>query len=60
MTKSSSPGGKTPPDRRKARLAQALRDNLKKRKSQARERREADSGDAEGTGVKEPGPGRRS
>jgi hypothetical protein len=43
MTKSSDGSGKSPPDPRKARLAQALRDNLKRRKAQARERREADS-----------------
>jgi hypothetical protein len=53
MTKSSSGSGKTPPDPRKARLAQALRDNLKRRKAQARERAEADSppdGDRAGDG----------
>lgn len=38
MTK--PPDSKPPEDARKARLAQALRDNLKRRKSQARERKE--------------------
>lgn len=44
MTK---PPASTPEDVRKARLAQALRDNLKRRKSQARERKEraAEGGD---------------
>lgn len=44
MTK--PPDAKSPEDTRKARLAQALRDNLKRRKSQARERKERAAEDA--------------
>lgn len=43
MSKPSSGSGKAPPDPRKARLARALRDNLRRRKEQARDRKEADS-----------------
>ena len=53
MTESTSDRAKPPSDARQARLAQALRDNLKRRKSQARERRKADS-DAPAAGGPEP------
>ena len=43
MTESTSNRTKPPSDPRQERLAQALRDNLKRRKSQARERRKAES-----------------
>ena len=53
MTKHSDHSGNVPPDARKARkarLARALRDNLKRRKAQARDRntqaRSADSTEA--------------
>jgi hypothetical protein len=41
-TKGGSDGGKTEAERRKERLARALRDNLKRRKEQARGRQPAD------------------
>lgn len=43
MTKASIGSEKAPSDSKKARLAKALRDNLKRRKEQARERKDADS-----------------
>ena len=51
MTESTSNRTKQPSNPRQARLAQALRDNLKRRKSQARERRKAES---EAPGTAEP------
>lgn len=59
MTKASIGNGKTPSDSKKARLAQALRDNLKRRKEQARERRDADSSQAVETPSERAGKGRR-
>ena len=50
MTESTSNRIKQPSDPRQARLAQALRDNLKRRKSQARERRKAESDAPEAAG----------
>ncbi len=56
MTGSTSNRTKPPSDPRQARLAQALRDNLKRRKSQARERRKAESGAPEAAGPEAPEP----
>jgi hypothetical protein len=45
-TKGGSDGGKTEAERRKERLARALRENLKRRKEQARGRQPAKPGAA--------------
>ena len=47
------PGMSESDAQRKARLAQALRDNLRRRKAQARD--SADAGDSENDGKPEPG-----
>lgn len=68
MTKSTADGEKPQPASRKQRLAQALRDNLKRRKSQARDRKDQglkdqgkpDSDDAGGTAATGPGRDRPS
>jgi hypothetical protein len=56
MTESTSDRSKPPSDARQARLAQALRDNLKRRKSQARERRKAESDVPAAAGPEAPEP----
>ena len=64
MSKPSSGSGKAPSDGKKARLAQALRDNLKRRKEQAKSRKEERKDDLRGQGdspeAGEKRPGGRS